>query len=192
MIGAPLIDAEFVSHYLRHLPHLETERLILRPILPQDAQPWFDYTDYEATRFTRHDPFQSVEAAEAVISRFINCREQGLESPWTVVLKSSLKMVGLCGFSRINPHFRLGEIGFGIAQAHWGSGFATESTSALIRQGFDVLKLHRIEAHCSVENIASKRVLEKAGMRFEGVLRERLPIGEGFHDMFSYAILETD
>lgn len=101
-------------------------------------------------------------------------------------------MVGVCGFSLINPHFHFGEIGFGIAKEHWGKGFATECTSALIKEGFDVLKLHRIEAHCSVENTASKRVLEKAGMLCEGTLRERLPIRKGFQDMFCYAILKTD
>lgn len=79
-----------------------------------------------------------------------------------------------------------------LLPAHWGQGLTTEALKALISFGFDQLQLHRIEAGCAVENVASIRVLEKAGLTREGRKRQVLPIRGKWVDNYWFAILETD
>ncbi|HMB61757.1 MAG TPA: GNAT family protein, partial [Eudoraea sp.] len=74
----------------------------------------------------------------------------------------------------------------------WGKGYATEAVRAVLKFGFRVLKLHRMEAGCAVDNIASIRVLEKVGMQMEGQRRKVLPLQQGWSDNYEFAILDTD
>ena len=75
---------------------------------------------------------------------------------------------------------------------HWGQGYATETAKMLIKIGFDVFHLHKIEAGVATENIRSIRVLEKSGMTREGLRRKILPIRGEWKDNYHYAIVEDD
>ena len=100
--------------------------------------------------------------------------------------------MGLIGLQLKELKFRSAEVWFKILPANWGDGFATESLHRMLTFAFIELNLHRVEAGCAIENIASSRVLEKAGMGREGVKRKILPIRGEWADAFSYAILEED
>jgi [ribosomal protein S5]-alanine N-acetyltransferase len=100
--------------------------------------------------------------------------------------------MGLIGLQLREPKFRSAEVWFKIIPANWGDGFATESLKRILIFAFLELNLHRVEAGCAIENIASARVLEKAGMQREGVKRKILPIRGEWADANSYAILEED
>ncbi len=76
--------------------------------------------------------------------------------------------------------------------AHWGYGFATEVTNALIKCGFEDFNLHKVEAGVATENYKSIRVLEKSGMIREGLRRKILPIRGEWKDNYHYAIVEDD
>ena len=102
------------------------------------------------------------------------------------------EFIGLFGLLSQNDKFRRGEVWYKLGRDHWNKGFATECLLAMIRFAFDTLKLHRLEAGCAVDNIASIHVLEKAGMTREGRHREILPLKSGWSDNFAYAILESD
>ncbi len=69
---------------------------------------------------------------------------------------------------------------------------ATEALERIIQFGFEDLKLHRIEAGCAVNNIASYKVMEKCGMIREAHRRKLLPLKSGWSDNYEYAILEED
>ena len=86
----------------------------------------------------------------------------------------------------------MGEFYYKFHPDFWGKGFATETAKALIKFGFEEYNLHRIEAGVATENLASKRVLEKAGMTCEGIRRKILPIRGEWKDNFHFAILEDD
>ena len=75
---------------------------------------------------------------------------------------------------------------------YWGRGYATEAAKRVIRFGFEMLNLHRIEAGVATENKRSIKVLEKAGMSIEGIRRKILPIRGNWVDNYHYAILEDD
>lgn len=83
-------------------------------------------------------------------------------------------------------------IGYVYRRDRWGRGYGTEVLTALIRFGFDDLGLHRLHASAHVDNRASWRVMEKAGMRREGRLRDALRMSGGWADTYLYSILEVD
>ncbi|MEL6534302.1 MAG: GNAT family protein [Bacteroidota bacterium] len=88
--------------------------------------------------------------------------------------------------------YRKADLFYNIAPTQWGHGYATEALRRVLAFGFDTLQLHRIEAGAAVDNLASLRVMEKAGMIREGRHRKILPIPSGWSDNYSYAILEND
>ncbi len=111
---------------------------------------------------------------------------------FSILLKSDSLFIGLCGINLSADRFKIGEIYYKLYPAHWGRGYATEVAKVLVKYGFEVLKLHRIEAGVATENNRSIRVLEKIAMKREGIGRKILPIRGVWKDNFHYAILEDD
>ena len=83
-------------------------------------------------------------------------------------------------------------MGYVFRRDAWGNGYATEAAKALAASGFGQLGMHRIYAHCDVDNVASARVLEKAGMQREGLLRQHMLIRGRWRDSYLYAALEDE
>ncbi|MGM0622110.1 MAG: GNAT family N-acetyltransferase [Bacteroidota bacterium] len=111
---------------------------------------------------------------------------------WKAILKETNDFIGIAGMTLSNDRFKMGEFYYKLFPKFWGNGFATEMAKALIKFGFEECKLHRIEAGVTTQNLASIRVLEKAGMTREGTRRKILPIRGKWKDNFHYAILEDD
>lgn len=87
---------------------------------------------------------------------------------WAVELPERARFIGHVGLLTLTPDlpgFPGVEIGWELAQAYWGQGFATETALASVRYGFDQLQLNEIVATTAACNIASRRVMEKIGMR---------------------------
>lgn len=101
-------------------------------------------------------------------------------------------VIGSCGIRRRAAGSQVADIGFELHPAHWGRGLATELAHWLVGFGFGTLELHRVEAHCIRENVASARVLEKAGMAPEGVLREKEWFRSRWWDVSLYAVLASE
>lgn len=102
------------------------------------------------------------------------------------------QFIGLIALNLGKSKFKIAEVWFKIHPDHWRKGYTTEALTKLLDFGFSELKLHRIEAGCAVENIASIKVLEKAGMIREGRKRKILPIRGEWKDNYFYAILSED
>ncbi|WP_339740194.1 GNAT family N-acetyltransferase [uncultured Sunxiuqinia sp.] len=137
---------------------------------------------------------KDLEETKKVIQPAIDDQQKNPRSQfcWKIELKSSGQVIGLAGMFPSNDRFRLGEIYYKIHPDFWGNGYATEVAKALVRFGFDELKLHKVEAGVATENIRSVRVLEKIGMTREGLRRKILPIRGAWKDNYHYAILEDD
>ena len=86
------------------------------------------------------------------------------------------------------PEHARAEVGYVLSRGYWGRGIMTEAVRAVIHFGFEELHLNRIESRCIAENMASARVMEKAGMVYEGTLRGREFIKGYYRDMKVYAI----
>ena len=84
------------------------------------------------------------------------------------------------------------DIGYEIASAQWGHGYATEAVEALLAFGFQTLQLQRVWAFCLDENTASWRVMERAGLRREGLLRENVWLRGRWWDTAVYGVLAEE
>lgn len=111
---------------------------------------------------------------------------------FAVLLKESKQFIGKAAFIVAPKKYQSGEIWYKFHPNYWGKGYATEVAKKLLDFGINTLKLHRIEAGCAVDNIASIKVLEKVGMTREGRKRQLLPLKTGWSDNYEYAILDTD
>lgn len=176
------------------LPELETERLLLRRMRLGDAEAMFDYaSDPEVTRYVLWETHRSVEDSEAFLRLAVEGYERGDFGGWGIVLKDSGRFVGTCGVDvGYAPEHARAELGYVLAREHWGKGLMPEAVRAVIRFGFGRMGLNRLEARCVAENTASARVMEKAGMTYEGTLREQMFIKGAYRDMKLYSILRRE
>jgi [ribosomal protein S5]-alanine N-acetyltransferase len=102
------------------------------------------------------------------------------------------QLIGCVGLRDIELQHRQAELGFWIGLEWWGRGYAREAASAVIRFGFETLKLNRIYAHHMTRNPASGRVLQAIGMQREGLLRQRVQKWGVYEDVVLYAVLRDD
>ena len=102
------------------------------------------------------------------------------------------EFIGLIALNIGKPTYRIAEVWYKTHPSFWKKGYTTEALAEILNMGFTTLGLHRIEAGCAVDNIASIRVLEKAGMTREGRKRAILPIRGNWVDNYIYSILENE
>lgn len=175
------------------LPTLQTPRLVLRALTDSDAPDIFAYaSDPELCRYTTWNPHRSIDDSRAFVAHILSQYQIGQPSNWGIVLKSTGRIVGTCGFCTIAVIHERGELGYAIARDLWGHGLMSEAVKASIDFGFRALQLHKIEAHCDARNVGSARVMEKCGMQFEGLLREHVVLKDQRRDVKWYAILRND
>jgi RimJ/RimL family protein N-acetyltransferase len=149
---------------------LETERLILREFDEGDAAAYLLLgSDPAILRYT-HDPGGGTKSLEEAIETMrirpiADYKKHGF-GRWACVLKATGAVIGFAGLKRLED---LGEvdIGYRFLPAHWGAGLATEAGRAIVPYGFDVLGLERMIGLVDPANVASVRVLEKLGFRFD-------------------------
>ncbi len=171
---------------------IETARLRLRRFREEDAGSILAlYGNPQVVRYLYTEPMQSDGVREALERRL---RPTTLESEGDVLefaaeLLSNGEFVGaMTLFYRSSQH-RRGEIGYTIAPRFWGQGFAKEGATALLKIGFELLELHRLEGQCDARNLASARVLQKIGMREEAHLRENEFVKGEWTDTLLFAML---
>jgi ribosomal-protein-alanine N-acetyltransferase len=146
---------------------IETARLRLRPFAAQDLDAIHGiWVEPEVRRYLWDGEQISKEKAETVLASSIESFENYGFGIWAVILRESGDLIGFCGFRYLDDTPEI-ELTYGISTPYWGMGFATEGAKAAIRYGFEEVGLDRIVGIADTENIASRRVLEKVGMRFE-------------------------
>ncbi len=178
------------NQIFQRMPQLETPRLILRRINMNDAPDLFAYgRDPEVARHVLWDAYRTESDARMYV-RFLQ-RQYRSDQPssWGIVYKPDNRMIGTIGFMWWNRDHNSAEVGYSLSRAHWNQGLMSEALLELMRFGFEVMALHRIEAQHECDNPASGRVMEKVGMRHEGTLRGRLYNKGRYVDVELYAIL---
>jgi RimJ/RimL family protein N-acetyltransferase len=149
---------------------IETDRLILREWLPEDADAAFGiWGNAEVMRFVGQ-PFETVAAArEALVNAAAAQKECGF-CLWAVAERTNGKIIGCCGFHAYEGRAVL-ELAYHLIPSSWGFGYATEAAAACVKYGFEALDATKIVAFTQPENLASFRVLEKLGMQYQGLVR---------------------
>ena len=175
-----------------NFPTLETKRLILRKLRLEDAKDVFEYaSDSEITKYVTWEPHRSIEDSINLI-KFTHERYEKREGIiWGIVCKENKKVIGTCDISPAIKHFRA-EIAYAISRDYWGKGLMTEAVKEVIKFGFEKMNLNRIQAMCIPENIGSYGVMEKVGMKYEGLIREYMYIKGKFQDLKLYSILRIE
>lgn len=174
-------------------PRLETERLVLRALTPDDAAAIFAYSsDPEVARYVAWDAHRSVDDTKAFLDLTMGRYASGDALDWGMVYKGDGRLVGTSGFVGREPEHARAEVGCVLHRVYWGMGLAAEALGAMISFGFERMGLNRIEGRCIAENTASARIMEKAGMAYEGTMRRREFMKGEYRDMKLYAILKDE
>jgi len=162
-------------------------RVVLRSFRMTDVPAVLAYaSDPEVTRHLEWEAYDDPATAEA----FIRSTLTG-GATWfarAVALRDGDRVIGGADLRIVAPRDRRAEIGYGLARAYWGQGYASEAAGVLLRFGFERLGLTRIEALCAVDNERSLRTLERIGMRREGRLAQYRWKKGGPRDHYLYAI----
>jgi ribosomal-protein-alanine N-acetyltransferase len=175
------------------LPELETDRLVMRMLSLDDAKDIFDYTsDPEFAKYLSWGPATSIDDSISFLSDAMFRYQLGDVAGWGLVNKRDDKLIGTCGFTNWDPESKKAEIGYALAREYWGQGYITEAVKRAVRYGFESMELNRIEAMCDAQNVGSARVMEKAGMSFEGLLRHYGFWKGEYHDIKLYSILRGE
>ena len=174
---------------------IETDRLILRQFTMEDAEPMFRNwaNDDEVTKHLTWPTHSDVEVTKMVLSDWTSHYPEPDFYNWAIVLKENgPEPIGNISVVRINPNTDCAAMGYCMSRAHWRKGVMPEALKAVVDFLFDEVGFNRIEAEHDVNNPASGRVMEKAGLRYEGTLRQSGRSNQGIIDVVWRAILRED
>ncbi len=171
---------------------IKTERLILRKPRMDDAPTIFAgwVQNPGVTRFLTWRPHENIGQTESILMRAIAAWDEETRFPFMITLKESSAVIGM-----IDPRVEGPRVGIGYVmnRAYQRKGYMTEATRAIVDWAFQQPSIYRVYAMTDVENIASQRVLEKAGMAREGLLRKYIVhpnISDAPRDCYIYAIVK--
>lgn len=149
---------------------IETARLVIRTFEPRDAQPWVAMlSDPDVRRYLPTSPIPALGDFSRALERRLRLERETGCALWAVDAKDMGALVGQCGLVPVEGKGPEIEIAYHFAKASWGNGYATEAATAVVEYGLKTIGLERIIAIVMPQNVASCRVVEKAGMQFEGI-----------------------
>lgn len=155
-------------------PVLDTERFRLRKIELTDASNMYSYFSQDrVTEFYDLETFSSKQQAVELIESLLFRYQSRKQIRWGIARKENNELIGTCGFHALEKDHFKAEIGYELHPDYWGSGVMAEVIAKVVNYGFNEMGLNRIEAFYDPLNHASRRVLEKNGFEFEGILRKR-------------------
>lgn len=173
---------------------LETERLILRRYVPEDADAMFRnwVNDPDVTRYLTWQPHGSIELTRKINLSDVSKYDNPSHYQWAVVLKSLNEPIGGINVVEIDEMCNSIGVAYRIGKAWWHQGFASEALSSVIKFLFEQVGVNRIEARYDTRNPNSGVVMRKCGMSYEGTLRQSGYNNQGIYDAACYAILAED
>lgn len=149
---------------------IETERFLLRELVPEDANGLFELdADPEVHRYLGNKPIYTMAQAIEVIQMI---RQQYLDNGigrWAVVDKNTMEFIGWSGLKLVtemtNNHINYYDLGYRLIRKHWHKGIGTETAIASLAYAFDTLNVKEVFGMADCDNIASNKILSKAGLR---------------------------
>ncbi len=167
---------------------IETDRLFIRKITLDDCRELFElHSDFEVQKYTGEPAVESMNAVKDSIQKntLKDYKKYGY-GRWALILKDTSQFIGWAGLKYL-PEFQKVDLGYRLKQVHWGKGYATEASKAIVEYGFNTLSLKEIIAIAVPEHNASIRVMEKVGMNYD----KHAPYEEGEEDAIWYKIQKS-
>lgn len=171
------------------VPELHADLVHLRELTEDDIPAWYERASDPESAALAGDPIP--ESAEMGFQWLQRNRERFREQTgirWAIVPKGSTQSVGSIGLAITSKEKRIAELGFVIGRACWGKGFATSAAHLVVRFALDTLGLAEIRAELLQSNVASRRVLEKVGFRFERAITDFEQTDRGSLDGYLYVL----
>ena len=177
---------------MKALETIQTERLLLHKPRMDDAPVIFETyaQDPEVTRYLVWKPHENVRETELFLAACEELWHTGKDFAYAITLKENKTLIGMFG---LHPMKLKVEVGYALARPYWGKGYMTEILRTVTDWAFTQPDISRVQAICDVENIASARVMEKAGMIREGLLQRYVlhpNISDEPRDVYMYAIVK--
>jgi RimJ/RimL family protein N-acetyltransferase len=167
--------------------YIKTKELLIRKFEFKDWQDVYEYTsDSNVMRYIPEGVFTEEDAKE-----FVNKNMGDNAEKFPVLIMDGNILIGHIVFYKYFGEHTY-EIGWVFNPKYHNKGYASEAAQAILKFGFEKMKLHRIIATCQPQNIPSYRVMEKIGMRREGYFKKCIPKGNEWWDEYYYAILEEE
>ena len=169
---------------------LETERLRLRKPAVQDAEEIFrKYAqDPVVTKYLTWRPNRDVQETQDFLAACLRAWDEGKSFHWVIEQKADHELLGMIT-ARVDD--QKWELGYVLARSYWGKGYMTEALKRLVDWALKQQEIYRVWSVCDVDNLASARVMEKAGMQREGILRRwsmHPTISDEPRDSYCYSI----
>ena len=174
---------------------IETKRLTLRPFKTTDAPAMFNNwaNDDEVTKYVNWPTHCDVSVTQMIIDTWVSHNSEENSYQWAVVLKENGdEPIGSISVVDANETLSNVEIGYCIGRKWWNKGIVTEAFDALIKFFFEEVGAEKVSARHDVDNLASGRVMQKCGLRFEGVIRRELFVKDRPRDIVHYSILKDE
>ena len=176
-----------------NMPTLYTERLSLRAMHPIDAEDMYDYARRpEVTKYLLWSEHEDIYVTRDFL-KYINRRySRGDFYDWAIIERESRRMIGTCGFTKIDPENHSAEIGYVLNPDFHRKGFGSEAVKRILKFGFEELSLNRIEARFMIGNEASLALMKSVGMTFEGYMRDLMYVKGSFRTIGISSILRSE
>jgi len=183
-----------MSPLLKEFPEYELDNIMMRKLREEDAISMLNYISNP--KVNKYLPDDAELNNRAEIKDMIKSVNQGFMDSnkirWGIVDKESLKVIGDCGFYKIDLKNQTGEISYRLSTEFWGQGIMSKVLKKMLFFGFEEIDLNRIEASVIPGNKGSLHILENNGFKKEGVLRDSLLKNNKYYDLIVYSILKRD
>ena len=159
---------------------LNTERLVLRKMQESDYEDIFKCwtSDYEVSKYVTWKPHENSEQTKKLVSYWLNDYNNEYTYRWIITLKDTSEVIGMIDVIAKNIQYMTAEVGYCLGSKYWGKGYATEALKEVIKylhsEGFPT-----VYAQHFISNIASGKVMKKAGMEYEATLKSRVVNNDG-------------
>lgn len=188
-----MVNHEKAYVIFKSLPVLETQRLRLRKLSMRDAGDIFEYASIpEVAAHVMWEYHRNISDSVHFLRFVTKQYEDGYPAPWGIIHKELGKLIGTIGYHVWSVQHGFAEVGYALSKEFWNKGYTTEAFSEVINFGFEHMALKRVEATCMLPNNSSEKVMQKCGLKFEGILRQRLFAKGEFHDLKMYSMLRSE
>ncbi len=175
------------------LPVLQTERLTLRPFTDADL---YDVNEYmaveEVSRYLRWTPHLNLRETKGYLEFMGKRYRKGQHADWAIVLDSTGKVIGNCGFTSVDIANECCELGYVLSPNYWGKGYMDEAFAALLALAFQTLEANRVILQIIEGNQASVRFALRNGFREEGREVDSLMVKGRYRTVLRFAMLKSE